>query len=62
MQTKIIKLSQGKELEIMEKGLEVGKRLLTKEGFIQCPNPNFMRKDNITAHYNSLMKCWIVTS
>jgi hypothetical protein len=37
-----------------------GQKELLKNGFIQCINKEYFRKENIYVHYNNFMKLWIV--
>jgi len=39
-------------------GLVAGRNLLKKDGFQQCANPNYWRKETTYAHYNRVSKEW----
>ncbi len=39
----------------------IGKRMLLSDGWSQCKNPNYMSKGELYAHYNSILKLWIIS-
>jgi len=59
LKTETIKYSLGEEVTIMREGLTAGKKILKVDGYVQCPNNLFMRKDNILAYYSESRKYWV---
>ena len=41
-------------------GMVKGRNLLEKEGFTQSRNPVWWKKDGTYAHYNKVMKAWVI--
>jgi len=54
------KLVGGGKLLFVKKGFAHGKKAFLKEGWIQAKNPKYVQKGRKTAHYNNVMKVWIV--
>jgi len=48
----------GKKHKYIEMSKAKGEKYFEKEGYIQQPNKNFWKKDNIYAHYNRYDKTW----
>jgi len=59
MKTEVIKYANSKETTIMRESLLNGKKILKAEGYIQCPNNLFMRKDDSIAYYSESKKYWV---
>lgn len=53
-------LHNGNQILGMNLKLGSGTKILVKCGFTQCTNPLYWQKDNIIAHYNRLLKHWII--
>jgi hypothetical protein len=60
MDTEIIKLANNQTMELFRHKQASGINMLLKEGFKPTDNHAYYRKDNIIAHYNSLIKAWII--
>ena len=48
----------GKPVKYVEMNKVVGRKYFTQQGFEQAPNPNYLVKGNIYAHYNTIDKTW----
>jgi len=59
LKTEKIKYATGKEIEVMRESLQIGRKILKTEGYIQCPNPEFMQKGNSIVYYNKTKKYWV---
>ena len=48
----------GYERPIMNIGMVKGRNCLTADGYTQCENKTYYKKENEYWHYNHLSKCW----
>ncbi len=51
-----------KKLFICKTGPRRGRNLLLNNGFIQCPNPYYLKNIDYYVHYDRNMKGWILES
>jgi len=50
----------GQEKKLLRAGKIKGQNILKKEGFVTGTNPDWYIKGNVYAHYNKLMKVWVL--
>lgn len=60
IKTEILKLQNGETVKYVKKGFANGKKMFIKDGYSQEPNPDYLSKGCKTAHYNRIMKVWII--
>ncbi len=55
-----LKLQSGEDVKYVKKGFAVGKKMFINDGYSQMSNPNYLTKGCKIAHYNGIMKVWII--
>ena len=55
-----ITLPDNKKMHILRMLKNSGKKYFLKQGYKECPNPVYLKKDNSIVHYNSVMRGWII--
>ena len=52
--------SSGKNFTFFRKGKAAGRKELIKNGWEEENNPNFLSKGKRYAHFNSILKVWLI--
>ena len=57
---KEFKTQEGKVFKCVYLGLSQGKKYFSSQGYVQCINKHYMKKNDSYVGYNSVMKCWTI--
>jgi hypothetical protein len=52
----------GREFKYLVMGRVSGKSFFKRFGFVECENPDYVKRENEYFHYNSIKKCWLSES
>jgi len=55
-----VTLNNGTKQHYLNAGRAKGKRILAAEGYTPARNPHYMIRGNACAHYNPILKRWVL--